>query len=90
MSRDLTHCFAKIPVKPLDEVALSKIRTLEKKLGYQLIAFGKQGSEYANLTVDQQKQIDALGSQIDAVVVAYNSPPPSGRPRPQDIGIDVS
>ena len=89
MSGDLTHCFVKIPVKSLDEVTLGKIRTLEKKLGFQLIAFGKQSSDYAKVTIDQQKQIDALGSQIDAVIVAYSSLPPSGRPRPQDSSVDM-
>lgn len=83
MSRDLTHCFVKIPVKPLDEASLNKVHALEKKLGCQLIAFGRQSVEYAKLATSQMKEIDELGKEIDADIVAYSyhhrrPSPPSG------------
>lgn len=83
MSRDLTHCFVKIPVKPLDEASLSKVRALENKLGCQLIVFGRQNVEYAKLTASQMKEIDELGKEVDADIVAYGyhrrrPSPPSG------------
>jgi hypothetical protein len=72
MSRDLSHCFVKIPVKPLEDVALEKIRVLENKLGCQLIAFSKDNSEYAILSEEQMTEIEKLAEDIDAVIVAYN------------------
>ncbi len=83
MSRDLTHCFVKIPVKPIDEAILGKVRALENKLGCQLIAFGKESGEYARLTDAQIKEVEQLANEIDAAIVAYNwrsrrTAPPSG------------
>jgi hypothetical protein len=68
----LTHCFVKIPVKPIDEATLAKVHALENKLGCQLIAFGKDCGEYAQLTDAQIKEVEQLASEIDAAIVAYN------------------
>lgn len=73
MSRDLTHCYVKIPVKPLDEATLIRVRELENKLGCQLIAFSSSNAEYAQLSEEQLKEIDALGKEIDANIVAYHA-----------------
>jgi hypothetical protein len=75
MSRDLTHCYVKIPVKPLDEATLNRVKDLENKLGCQLIAFSSSNAEYARLTEEQLGEIEALGKEIDASIVAYQSRP---------------
>jgi hypothetical protein len=72
MSRELTHCFVKIPVKSIDETTIGKLRALENKLGCQLIAFGKEGGEYARLTEEQIKKVEQLAVAIDATIVAYS------------------
>lgn len=71
MPRELSHCFVKIPVKPLDEIALERVFALERKLGVPLIAFSAHNEEYAQLTEEQLKEIDDLGKEIDATIVAY-------------------
>ena len=82
MARELTHCYVKTPVKPLDEASLAKLRALERKLGVSLIAFAVQNDEYAPLTEDQRREVEALGHEISAAVVAYsNRPGGSSRPR---------
>ncbi|MEN8614012.1 hypothetical protein ABFB09_01830 [Dehalogenimonas sp. THU2] len=73
MAREMTHCFVKIPVKPLDEATLERVKQLERKLGAQLIAFAAHNDEYARLTAEQLKEIDDLGKEIDAAIVAYSS-----------------
>ncbi len=73
MARELTHCFVKIPVKPLEEASLDKVRDLERKLGVQIIAFASRNDEYAQLSAEQLKEIDDLGKELDATIVAYSS-----------------
>lgn len=87
MARELAHCFVKIPVKPLDDAALEKVRILERKLGVQLIAFSALNEEYAKLTEDQLKEIDTLGKEIDAAIVAYSVKKSQSRPRACGEGI---
>ncbi|APV45297.1 hypothetical protein Dform_01983 [Dehalogenimonas formicexedens] len=81
MAKELAHCFVKIPVKPLDDAALDKVRALERKLGVQLIAFSAMNEEYAKLSQDQLKEVEGLGKDIDAAVVAYNVKKSQARPR---------
>ncbi|XUX00724.1 MAG: hypothetical protein TUN42_01710 [Dehalogenimonas sp.] len=73
MAREMTHCFVKIPVKRLDDDNLDKVRSLERKLGLQLIAFNSDRSEYAELDENQLREIETLGKEIDATIVAYKS-----------------
>jgi len=73
MSRDLTHCYVKVPVKPLDDTILGRVRKLENKLGCQLIVFNNSNTEYAKLDEDQIKEIEELGKEIDANIVAYQA-----------------
>ncbi|XUX00056.1 MAG: hypothetical protein TUN42_09195 [Dehalogenimonas sp.] len=77
MARELTHCFVKIPVKPLDDSTLAKVRLLEKKLGVQLIAFSSNNNEYAKLTDADLAEVERLGTEIDATIVAYRQLKPS-------------
>jgi hypothetical protein len=72
MAREMTHCYVKIPVKRLDDLNLDKVRQLERKLGVQLIAFNSDQNEYAELTKDQLNEIQELGKDIEATIVAYN------------------
>ena len=57
MSRDLTHCFVKIPVKPINEATLGKVHALENKLGCQLIAFSKESGEYAHFPLKNEEWV---------------------------------
>lgn len=82
MPRELSHCFVKIPVKPLDQVSLDKVFALERKLGMPLIAFSASNEEYAQLTEAQLKEIDDLGKEIDATIVAYISQKQTPRRQP--------
>ncbi|OBW62919.1 MAG: hypothetical protein A9183_00650 [Dehalococcoides mccartyi] len=72
MAREMTHCYVKIPVKPLDDAALEKVRQMEQKLGLPLIAFSARNAEYARLTEEQLKELDKLGEELDASIVAYS------------------
>ncbi|XUX00134.1 MAG: hypothetical protein TUN42_09615 [Dehalogenimonas sp.] len=79
MARELTHCFVKIPVKPLDDITLEKVRSLEKKLGVQLIAFASKNDEHAKLSDAELAEVERLGTEIEARIVAYKTLQPARR-----------
>lgn len=85
MASKMTHCYVKIPVKPLDESGLEKVRQLEQKLGLPLIAFNAQDNGYAKLTDAQLEELDALGKELGASIVAYSNQN-TVRSRPQACG----
>ncbi|AHB12860.1 hypothetical protein [Dehalococcoides mccartyi] len=72
MAREMTHCYVKIPVKPLDDIAMEKLRQLEQKLGLPLIAFSARSDEYARLSAEELAELDKLGAELDASIVAYS------------------
>ena len=57
--------------KQLDDSNLTKLQSLEKKLGGVIVAWEHE-IKPASLNEDQVKELQNLEKEIDAVLVAYN------------------
>jgi len=57
-------------IKKLDKAGLTKLRSLESKLGCWVVALEKQ-PKLADMSVDQLKELQALEKELDATLLAY-------------------
>ncbi len=61
-------------IKKLDNVDLRKLQTLEKKLGYCVVALEKQPS-IATLSETQLEELRTMETEMGTILVAYDCSP---------------